>query len=129
MADGSFFLDGAAGTPEFVPAREPLALDPSLGQRLRYARVAAGMTGRGLARRAGLSATAISRIETGKQGALRATIERLAGVLRVGPAWLAFGPEGRSPQAGVSTPDQGSARVAAPPPASSLFNYREVNYV
>lgn len=62
-----------------------------LGKRLRDAREAAGLSGRALAAKTGLSPTAISKIEAGKQGARLETIERLSQALGIHPRELAYG--------------------------------------
>ena len=65
-----------------------------LGERLFEARDRAGFTLRELGQRSGVSWSAISAIEKGRQSATVETIERLALALGVRPSWVAFG-EGR----------------------------------
>lgn len=66
----------------------------SVGQRLREARKAAGLTLRELCESAGFTNyQTIDNIERGGQRASIDQIERLSAALGVSPAWLAFGEE------------------------------------
>jgi len=64
----------------------------SVGQRLREARKAVGLTLRELAERASFANyQTVDNIERGQQRASIEQIERLSAALGVSPAWLAFG--------------------------------------
>ncbi len=89
----------------------------TLGQRLKEARVAAGLSLSALGRLIGVRHSTIFRWENEQHDIPVSKAFSLCSVLRILLAWLVFGPEGPSPQAGVSTPDQ------------PLDRYREVNYV
>jgi transcriptional regulator with XRE-family HTH domain len=83
------------------PAPEPgERLSPGtcegVGDRLRVARQAAGMSMRELARRAELSVNAVSLIEAGRGTPRVDNCEALAVALDVAPCWLAYG-VGRGP--------------------------------
>ena len=62
-----------------------------LPTRLRSARESRGMARRVLAAEAGLAPQTVNVLENSGRNAGVATIERLANVLRVSPAWLAYG--------------------------------------
>ncbi len=62
-----------------------------VGSRLREARLAAGLSGRALAAKAGLSPTAINKIELGKSGVSLEAIERIADALGLHPRELSHG--------------------------------------
>lgn len=64
---------------------------PELGHRLREARAAAGLPLADLARRSGISRTAIRNIEAHTSDPTTETVQRLARALEVSAAWLAFG--------------------------------------
>ena len=63
----------------------------TMGARLREVRKRWGLTQRELATRTGLGLATIRRIEQGQMEPRMATTRRLAGVLKVEEAWLAFG--------------------------------------
>lgn len=66
----------------------------SVGQRLREARKAAGLTLRELATSAGFANyQTIDNVERGRQRASIEQIARLSVALGCSPAWLAFGEE------------------------------------
>lgn len=97
------------------------------GQRIRQAREARGLTMSGLARAAGLSAGAVSRIERGERAPGAATLQALAQALGVRASSLLDEAETPLPQAGLDSevlsamqlvasvmptlPPQGRARV------------------
>lgn len=72
------------GTP---PAQAGAAHFPA---RLRWARKAAGLSLRALGEAAALSYESIRKMEAGRDAGAQ-DIERLAVLLSVAPAWLAFG--------------------------------------
>lgn len=61
-----------------------------MGLRLQVRRTQHGISKAALARRVGLSPTALANIESGAQSGVD-VVEELARVLGVSPAWLAFG--------------------------------------
>jgi len=64
--------------------------------RLAFGRAHLGLTYRALRAAAGLSHTAVEKLEKGVGSPSLTTCERLATALDVAPAWLAFG-VGRAP--------------------------------
>jgi transcriptional regulator with XRE-family HTH domain len=74
------------------------ALEAQVRARLRQLRFERGLTVRGLAARAGLSAATVSRLETGERRLTVAHVGRLAHALDVDPAAL-LGPAGATPPA------------------------------
>lgn len=62
-----------------------------MGARLEQAREAAGYSRRGLSEKAGLANQTAFMIETGRRMPGVDTVERLANVLGVSPAWVAYG--------------------------------------
>lgn len=60
-----------------------------MGARLQAVRIAHGLSKAALARRAGLSPTALANIERGAQSGIE-VIAALAKALSISPAWLAF---------------------------------------
>lgn len=72
---------------ERLPSQEYKAI----GQRLRQAREAAGLSLRAIARGCELSPQALSLIEGGRSIPLVSNVEAIALVLGVAPGWLAFG--------------------------------------
>lgn len=71
-------------------------LHQGLPLRLKEARIAAGLTCRQLAERAGLSNPVVAYIEAGRVPGVD-TVERIAVALDVAPCWLAYGEEGSMP--------------------------------
>lgn len=63
----------------------------TMGTRLQEAREAAGLSRRGLSDQAGLANQTAFMIETGRRMPSVDTVERLANVLAVSPAWIAYG--------------------------------------
>lgn len=63
----------------------------SIGERVREAREAEGLSRRKLSELAGLSSPVAQHIETGTNVPGIDTVEKLARVLRVSPSWLAYG--------------------------------------
>ncbi|TMR25542.1 helix-turn-helix domain-containing protein, partial [Actinomadura geliboluensis] len=57
-----------------------------IGRELRRLRTAAGLSGVGLAARAGVPQPTVSRVETGRRVADPEVVARLVGALDVGPA-------------------------------------------
>lgn len=83
-------------TPRADPAPDPAERQPSeayksIGQRLRQAREASGLSLRAIARGCELSPQALSLIEKGKSIPLVSNVEAIALVVGVAPGWLAFG--------------------------------------
>lgn len=83
-------------TPRADPTPDPAEREPSeayksIGQRLRQARDAAGLSLRAIARGCELSPQALSLIEAGRSVPLVSNVEAIALVLGVAPGWLAFG--------------------------------------
>lgn len=64
---------------------------PTISERVRRARIKAGLTQRGLARLAGLSASAVAVIERRTGSVSATTAFALARVLGVSPEWLVTG--------------------------------------
>lgn len=62
-----------------------------MGARLEQARESAGYSRRGLSEKAGLANQTAFMIETGRRMPSVETVERLANVLGVSPAWVAYG--------------------------------------
>lgn len=78
--------------PPVSPAiREPLRLCQGIGDRLRQARHARGLSTRALSEPAGVSHQTVLHIEDGETIPLLTSCERLAVALDVSPGWLAFG--------------------------------------
>lgn len=79
-----------------VHATAPVGCESSgasyMGQRLRSAREALGLSILAIAKHAGISHTSVGNIERGAMPNIEAA-ERLAVALGVSPAWLAFGAE------------------------------------
>lgn len=75
-------------SPAYRPGQ---ALHKGMGQRLRQAREAKGLSMRALGRVAGCTVSSISLLEAGTGIALLSTCEDLAKALDVAPGWLAFG--------------------------------------
>ena len=69
----------------------------TFAERLRRARLGAGLTQMQVAVRAGTGLPTISRLETGATGPRPETVRKLADALGVSPAWLLFG-EGEADQ-------------------------------
>lgn len=109
----SWLVYGPEGTLRWMARRprEPLPPDPPLaslaprepegraqhvGQRLREARQAAGLSLRAVARAAGLSPQGVLLIEQARTVPLVSSVEELAKAVSVAPGWLAFG-EGEGP--------------------------------
>lgn len=61
------------------------------GSRLRHCREAAGMTQAELARKLDLTRSSIANIEADRQQPLVRDAQRTADILKIDPAWLAFG--------------------------------------
>jgi len=99
--------------------------EPAFGALLRRHRLAAQLTQEALAERAGLSAKAVSALESGaRRSPYRATVDRLAGALRLSPrqrAELAASAR-RRPRDAVRTerPALGGARIRLPLPPTPL---------
>jgi transcriptional regulator with XRE-family HTH domain len=70
---------------------EPSAFDLAYGQRLKEARVAAGLSQAELGRAVDLTRSSITNIEAGRQGTGAEMIVRLATVLAVSVQWLLTG--------------------------------------
>jgi transcriptional regulator with XRE-family HTH domain len=71
-----------------------------LGERIREARLAAGLTIEAVALRIGVTQATVLRLENGKSTYTRHYIFiKLARVLKVDPTWLCFGDEGRRSEA------------------------------
>lgn len=89
--------DPGPSPPEPDPAERivPRA-HAGIGERLRLARQAAGLSMRELARQARLSVNAVSLLEAGKGAPRVDNCEALAVALDVAPCWLAYG-VGRGP--------------------------------
>lgn len=92
-------VGGVAQEPSAERPRSPRGLPLDLGGRLRSARSARDVTLRELARRAGVSPSLVSQLETGKSGASLATLYQLASCLGVPLNSLLFEPlaDGRRP--------------------------------
>lgn len=68
----------------------------TMAERLRWARICAGLTGSALAERAGITPATISRLEHSKVEATARTLHALASALGVPMAWIWIG-EGNPP--------------------------------
>lgn len=78
--------------PVAAPGAHPcLNLYQGMGERLRAARVAKGLSMRALGKQAGCTVAAISLLEAGTSIVLLSTCEELAKALDVAPGWLAYG--------------------------------------
>lgn len=78
--------------PAPAPAARPCPnLYGTMGERLRLARAAKGLSMRALGRVAGCTVAAISLLEAGTSVVLLSTCEDLAKALDVSPGWLAYG--------------------------------------
>lgn len=73
-------------------AKNPL--NHSTGSRLFRVRERTGLSGTRCSREAGLSSSAILRIEDGSVAPALDTLERIAAVIGILPGWLAYGHEG-----------------------------------
>ena len=74
--------------------------DPvSIGQRIRDARQAKGMTQDQLAQAVDVSRSAVAQWETGRAGQITGNLTRIAQVLDVGVEFLMFGADKRAPAA------------------------------
>lgn len=83
---------GPADPPTPTPAQGgSYQLYRGMGERLRAARVAKGLSMRALGREAGCTVAAISLLEAGTSIVLLSTCEELAKALDVAPGWLAYG--------------------------------------
>lgn len=87
-----------------------------IGERLGRARLAAGLSVRALATRAGVRNTTVGYIEQGQHEPSVALVERLALALALPPAWLAFG-DGPEPAA----LQQGGRQMSQDDPILMLF--------
>jgi ribosome-binding protein aMBF1 (putative translation factor) len=68
---------------EYERAYAAAALAAEVGERVRKAREAAGLTQRELARRMGTSQAAVDRLEAGGVGATLTTLQRVAAALEL----------------------------------------------
>lgn len=75
--------------PYAAPMRQYLSA--KFGERLRQARVAAGLGQEELANRLGVKRQAISTWENGKRHPPMTDVEDIAKAVSVRPAWLAYG--------------------------------------
>lgn len=83
---------GPDAPPTPTPAPRPCPeLYRSMGERLRAARSARGLSMRALGKQAGCTVAAISLLEAGTSVALLSTCEELAKALDIAPGWLAYG--------------------------------------
>lgn len=83
---------GPDAPPTPTPSQRPcLELYGGMGERLRAARIAKGLSMRALGRQAGCTVAAISLLEAGTSIVLLSTCEELAKALDVAPGWLAYG--------------------------------------
>ncbi len=85
---------GETPRPDPMPSpgeRMPSEEYKAIGQRLRQAREATGLSLRAIARGCELSPQALSLIEGGRSIPLVSNVEAIALVLGVAPGWLAFG--------------------------------------
>lgn len=83
---------GPDAPPTPAPSQRPCPeLYGGMGDRLRAARIAKGLSMRALGRQAGCTVAAISLLEAGTSIVLLSTCEELAKALDVAPGWLAYG--------------------------------------
>lgn len=81
-----------APPPVPVPADRPcLNVHKGMGERLKQARAAKGLSMRALGRIAGCTVASVSLLEAGTGVALLSTCEELAKALDIAPGWLAYG--------------------------------------
>lgn len=99
---------------------ESTAPPKTLGERVKVARLAAGLSAKKLEETAGVSEGLVSRIESGKRGRrlTHPTVEKLAAALGVSPSYIT------GEQTGVR-----GAQAALPPPLESIPGYEDAALV